>query len=81
MYALLLSDSGLHSDLLCLDIFSKQKQRWEAGETVCVTHPSQRQCVWNWIHSVLNCYRQELVFAVIPDWVNVYFYWYQEAIL
>lgn len=37
MYAVLLNDSGLHSDLLCLDISSKQKQRWEAEETVCVS--------------------------------------------
>ena len=41
MYAVLLNDSGLHSGL-CLDISSKQKQRLEVEETVCVTPPYQR---------------------------------------
>lgn len=71
----------LYGPALYPDISLYAEQRGGTEEMVCVTHPSPRQCVVNWIHNVLNCYWWELIFTAIPGWVNAWFGWHQEAIL
>ena len=46
----------LYGPALYPDISLYAEQRGGTEEMVCVTHPSPRQCVVNWIHNVLNCY-------------------------